>query len=119
MRMMTPLRVPKGRIVSCKRRRRGGAKKLKTPVIVPRLLAEDFKKLTAKERSELQKTGKLSVYSIVESNKLEGMFKLIVMKGTADKNRKSPKAHRAEVAVGDDESITETIKAPEKLEGGK
>ncbi len=81
------------------RKRKGGEDKGKTPkkpkegatkVVVPRIITEDYKKLSIKERSELQTTGKLSGYTMVESTEHEGKYKLTKKdgSGTAGKTKK-------------------------------
>ena len=75
--------------------------------IVPRLIAEDYKKLTPQERTELQSTGKLSAYTLVKSTEHEGKFQL-VKKATSGTNGKTPgKARRVKKGAEIDKDISD------------
>jgi hypothetical protein len=116
------------------RKRKGGDEKGKTPkkpkegatkVDVPRIIAEDYKKLSAKERSELQTTGKLSAYTMVESTEHEGKYKLTKKDGSGTAG-KTMKARRVEndqeedgVSSKDDDSTKKTLDILDAIVGKK
>jgi mRNA-degrading endonuclease RelE of RelBE toxin-antitoxin system len=116
------------------RKRKGGDEKGKTPkkpkegatkVDVPRIIAEDYKKLSAKERSELQTTGKLSAYTMVESTEHEGKYKLTKKdgSGTAGKTTKVRRVVNVQeedsVSSKDDDSTKKTLDILDAIAGNK
>jgi hypothetical protein len=116
------------------RKRKGGDEKGKTPkkpkegpakVVVPRIVAEDYKKLSAKERSELLTTGKLSAYTMVVSTEHEGKYKLTKKDGSGTAG-KTPKARRVikvqeedTVSSKDDDSTAKTLELLDAIAGNK
>lgn len=96
-------------------------KKLKEgcPVVVPRLVTEDYKKLPPKERTELQTTGKLSGYTIVESTEHVGKYQLTKKDGSGTSGKPS-KALRVKLDQEEDhDSVQETIDMLDAIEGKK
>jgi mRNA-degrading endonuclease RelE of RelBE toxin-antitoxin system len=116
------------------RKRKGGDEKGKTPkkpkegpakVDVPRIVAKDYKKLSAKERSELQTTGKLSAYTMVESTEHEGKYKLTKKdgSGTAGKTTKVRRVVNGQeedsISSKDDDSTKKTLDILDAIAGTK
>jgi hypothetical protein len=116
------------------RKHKGGDEKGKTPkkpkegatkVDVPRIIAEDYKKLSAKERSELQTTGKLSAYTLVESTEHEGKYKITKKdgSGTAGKTTKARWVENDQeedgVSSKDDDSTKKTLDILDAIVGKK
>jgi hypothetical protein len=80
---------------------------------------EDYKKLTAKERSELQTTGKLSGHTMVESTEHEGKYKLTKKDGSGT-GGKPTKVHRVKHDQEEEHnSVKETIEMLNAIEGKK
>jgi hypothetical protein len=116
------------------RKRKGGEDKGKTQrkpkegatkVVVPRIITEDYKKLSAKERSELQTTGKLSGYTMVEGTAHEGKYKLTNKDGSGTAG-KTTKVRRVEhdqqedgVSSKDDNSTKQILDILDAIVGKK
>ena len=94
-------------------------------MVVPRIITEDYKKLSAKERSELQTTGKLSGYTMVESTEHEGKYKLTKKDGSGAAG-KTTKVRGVEhdqeedgVSSKDDDSTKQTLDILDAIVGKK